>query len=152
MYLKLIFVVACKLYFLTLRLTIHQTVHEGMSSYATCDVVDVNLNISLRLRKRQSVYQGMSSFECSVDVNVNCSFSLSLRLRSSVPHDASTCAGRYVLELMLFFFTFIRCPYHFTFIWFFLGVPIGSYSEHPWEIRPVHQASCQERRAFSSSE
>ena len=103
MYLKLIFVVACKLYFLTLRLTIHHNVHEGMSSYATCDVVDVNLNISLRLRKRQGVYQGVCSFDCCVDVNVNFSFSLRLSLRASVYDGVSSCACCYVLERKLFF-------------------------------------------------
>ena len=75
---------------------------RGLSFYAKCDVVDVNLHISLRVRKRQCVYQGMSSFECCVDVDVNCSFSLWLRLRASVPHDAPSCAGRYVLELKFF--------------------------------------------------
>ena len=87
---------------------------RGLSFYAKCDVVDVNLNISLRLRKRQSVYQGMSSFECCVDVDVNFSFSLSLRLRASVPHGASSCAGRHVLEWKLFFHS-LPLPFSFRF-------------------------------------
>ena len=65
---------------------------RGLSFYAKCDVVDVNLHISLRVRKRQCVYQGMSSFECCVDVDVNFSFSLSVRIRASVPFGASSCA------------------------------------------------------------
>ena len=77
---------------------------RGLSSYAKCAVVDVNLNISLRLRKCPSVYQGMSPFECCEDVDVNFSFSLRLRLRASVHHGASSCADCYVLEWKLFFF------------------------------------------------
>ena len=61
---------------------------RGLSSYAKCAVVDVNLNISLRLRKCPSVYQGMSPFECCEDVDVNFSFSLRLRLRASVHRGA----------------------------------------------------------------
>ena len=111
MYLKLTFVVACKLYFLTLRLAILQIVHQGMSLYAQCDVVDVNLNISLRLRKRQGVYQGMCSFECCVDVAVNFRFSLRLRLCASVYHGASCCACCYVLERMLCFLLLLLGPH-----------------------------------------
>ena len=38
-----------------------------------------------------------------------------------------------------------------TLICFLLGGRIGSYTEHPWEIRHVHLASSRERRALSSS-
>ena len=64
---------------------------------------------------------------------------------------AHSNAGRYVLELKLFFTPF-PCLSHSTFICFLLGVPIGSYTGHPWEIRHVYQASCQERKALSSSD
>ena len=80
---------------------------RGLSSYAKCDVVDVNLNISLRLRKCQSVSQGMSPFECCEVVVVNFSFSLRLRLRASVRHGASCCACCYVLEWKFFFHSFL---------------------------------------------
>ena len=125
---------------------------RGLSSYAKCDVVDVNLNISLRLRKLQSVYQGMSSFECCVDVDVNFSFSLGLRLRASVHHGASSCADCYVVEWKLFFALSLPCLSHSTFICFLLGVPIRSYTEQPWDTRQDHQASCQERKALLSSD
>ena len=107
---------------------------RGLLSYAKCAVVDVNLNISLRLRKCQSVSQDMSPFECCEVVDVNFSFSLRLRLRASVYHGASSCAGCYVLERKLFFLHSLHLPPHSTFICFVFGGPIGSYSEHPWEI------------------
>ena len=85
---------------------------RGLSSYAKCGVVDLNLNISLRLRMRQSVYQGVFFFECCEDVDVNFSFSLSFRLRASVSHGASSCAGRHVLEWKLFFHS-LPLPFSF---------------------------------------
>ena len=126
MYLKLIFVVACKLYFLTLRLAILQIVHQGMSLYAQCDVVDLNLNISLGLRKLQSVYQGMSFFECCADVDVNFSFSLRLRIHGSVYHGSSSCAGCYVLERKLFFPLPCLAPLILHSFAFFLEGPLGA--------------------------
>ena len=73
--------------------------------------------------QRQSVYQDMFCFECCEVADVNLSFSLSFKLRSSVCHGVSSCAGRRVLELMLFF-TRISCLSHSTFIAFFSEGPL----------------------------
>ena len=86
---------------------------------------------ALRLRKRQCVYQGMCSFECCVDVDVNCSFSLWLRLRASLPHDAPSCAGRYVLELKFFSLSYLASLIAHSF-----GSLLGFafFSEAHWEL------------------